>query len=188
MTGFMVFVLLSVLMLRTASLLLGSVALLGFAGITFAGITFADSSIVMDLTTLISTRTMAILLLLGASIFTLRLRDALYFLMAIILSGILMLYPNTFELSHSVTTAFFALYAVISLIIPYILIKTDAHITHRSAMLVALPVSALVITTAIYQIGHIEFPGLAMGVAYIVQAAIYLVYGILISSRILPTR
>jgi hypothetical protein len=66
--------------------------------------------------------------------------------------------------------------------------RDDRVITHRSALLTALPVSALIITTAIYQIGHIEFPGLAMGVAYIIQAIGYLAYGMMISSRLLPTR
>ncbi len=108
--------------------------------------------------------------------------------MAIILSGILMIYPNTFELSLSATTIALALYVLISFIVPYILIRDDTRIGHRSAMLIALPVSALVITTSIYQVGHIEFPGLAMGVAYILQAAVYLVYGMILSSRILPTR
>lgn len=108
--------------------------------------------------------------------------------MAIILSGILMIYPDTFELSIFITTAALALYLLISLIIPYLLMRGERVIAHRSALLVALPLSALVITTAIYQIGHIMFPGLAMGVAYIVQAAVYLIYGIAVSSRLLPAR
>ena len=131
---------------------------------------------------------MAILLLIGASVFTLRSRDAVYFLMAIILSGILMIYPNTFGLSVVITTIALAIYLIISLIVPYSLMRDDSAITHRSALLVAIPVSALVITTAIYQVGYIEFPGLAMGVTYIIQAIVYLAYAMMISSRLLPTR
>ena len=130
---------------------------------------------------------MAIFLLIGASIFTIRLRDAIYFLMAVVLSGILMIYPNTLDLTISVTVIALAVYAIISLLVPYFLMRDDRAISHRSALLVSLPLSALVITTAIYQIGHIEFPGIAMGVAYIIQAVIYLVYGMILSSRILPT-
>jgi hypothetical protein len=130
---------------------------------------------------------MAVFLLIGASVFAIRLREALYLLMAIILSGILMIYPDTFAMSISVTTAALAVYLLISLIVPYILMGDDRAISHRPALLVSLPVSALVITTAIYQIGHIEFPGLAMGLAYILQAVVYLAYGILLSSRIVPT-
>jgi Predicted membrane protein (DUF2339) len=185
-TGFGIFTLLSILMLRSASLLLGFVALLGFGGLTFAGITFVDATLI-DLSSLISTRAMAIFLLIWASIFTLRSRDAIYFLMAIILSGILMIYPDTFSVSISITTVALGIYLLISLVVPYILMRDDRVITHRSALLTALPVSALIITTAIYQIGHIEFPGLAMGVAYIIQAIGYLAYGMMISSRLLPT-
>ncbi len=186
-TGSMVFALLWVLMFRTASLLLGSVALIGFAALTLVGITVADP-IAIDLSTILSTRAMAILLLIGASIFTIRLRDAIYLLMAIILSGILMIYPNMFEMSITITTLALSIYLLISLIVPYILMRDDQMIAHRPALLIALPVSALVITTAIYQVGHIEFPGIAMGVAYIVQAIVYLIYGMIVSSWFLSDR
>jgi hypothetical protein len=185
-SGSLVFALFWVLMFRTASLLLGTVALLGFAWLTLVGITVTDP-VAIDLSAIISTRAMAMFLLLGASVFAIRLREALYLLMAIILSGILMIYPDTFAMSISVTTAALAVYLLISLIVPYILMGDDRAISHRPALLVSLPVSALVITTAIYQIGYIEFPGLAMGVAYILQAVVYLAYGMLLSSRILPT-
>ncbi len=187
-TGFGIFTLLSILMLRSASLLLGFVSLLGFAGLTFAGITFADAGVAIDLSTIISTRAMAIFLLIWASIFTLRSRDAVYFLMAVILSGILMIYPDTFGVSISITSIALVIYLLISLSVPYILMRDTRVITHRSALLVALPLSALVITTAIYQVGQREFPGLALGVAYILQAATYLIYGMIVSSRLLPTR
>jgi hypothetical protein len=185
MTGSCIFMLLGILLFRTASLLLGSIALLGFAWLTLIGITVADP-VDIDISTIISTRVMALLLLIWGSMFTIRLREALYFLMSILLSGILVLYPDTFIMSNFVTVWALVVYGFISFIVPYILMDGSREIAHRAALLISLPVSTLVITTAIYQIGHIVFPGLAMGVAYIVQAVIYLIYGMIISSRIIP--
>ena len=68
---------------------------------------------------------MSIILLIGASIFTLRLRDAFIFFLAVLMSGILMIYPDTFVTHMGITAVAFALYIFAALGMPYILTRSD---------------------------------------------------------------
>ncbi len=68
---------------------------------------------------------MGIILLVGASVFTLRLRDAFVFFLAVLMSGILMIYPNTFVTHMSITLMTFIIYILVALAIPYILTRSE---------------------------------------------------------------
>lgn len=68
---------------------------------------------------------MGVILLVGASIFTLRLRDAFIFFLAVLMSGILMIYPDTFVTHMGVTLMTFIIYILVALAIPYILTRSE---------------------------------------------------------------
>lgn len=69
-----------------------------------------------------------------------------------------MVYPNTFESSTGISLISSLIYLVISLVVPYFLTRTDETLLSKSFLMGSLPISALVITYAIYELGHIKFP------------------------------
>ena len=95
---------------------------------------------------------MSIFLLIGAGIFTLRLRNGFLFFLAIVLSGILMIYPDTFEMAFSYSTIAITLYLVLSLLIPYLMTRDDCPIMHPSFLLGSLPLGALIVSYGLYEI------------------------------------
>lgn len=179
--GASVFCLLSILIIRTSSLLLGSVAIIGFGSVALLGVSTHTGSI--DVDSVLMTKAMGILLLIGASIFTLRLRDVFLFFLAILLSGILSIYPDTFGDSLFLSSLIVVAYWVFSLLIPFLLTRDSKPLVHRSFLLGSLPLSALVVTYALYNLGQREFPGLTLGLAYILLAVVYLLYAMVTGSR-----
>ncbi len=107
---------------------------------------------------MILVKCMSIILLIGASIFTLRLRDASVFFLAVLMSGILMVYPNTFATHMSITVMAFVVYIFATLSIPYMLTRSADPILQKVFLLASLPLSALVVSYGIYEFGHEKFP------------------------------
>lgn len=187
LVGISVFLLLGFASIKLMSHLLASVALVWFGILTFLGIVTVDMNLAMESTTILLVKVMSILLLVGASIFTLHLRDAFVFFLAALMSWILMVYPNTFDTHVGITLISFLIYIFGVLIIPYILTRSEKPIAQKGFLLVSLPLSALIISWGIYELGHEIFPWIAMGLAYIVQALVYLGYAIVVWSKFLPT-
>ncbi len=182
--GASVFCLLSILIIRTSSLLLGSIAVMGFGMVALLGVSTHTG--VIDIDSILATKAMGIFLLIGASILTLRIRDVFLFFLAILLSGVLMIYPDTFGDSLFFSSLIVVAYWFFSLLIPFFLTRDTKPITHRSFLLGSLPLSALVVTYAIYELGQREFPGLTLGLAYILLAGVYLLYAMVTGSRFFP--
>lgn len=104
------------------------------------------------MTEIILTKCMSIFLLIGAGIFTLRLRNGFLFFLAIVLSGMLMIYPDTFERAFSYSTIAITLYLIISLILPYIMTRDSRPIMYPSFLLGSLPISALIVSYGLYEV------------------------------------
>lgn len=172
--------------IRTSSLLLATVAIGGFGILNFLGISTVDSGVSMNIESIMLMKWVSIILLIGASIFAFRLRDAFIFFLAIIMSGILLVYPNTFSEYSYITISSFLLFWILSLLVPYILTRDNTALSQKSFLLASLPLSALVVSYAIYQIWQDMFPWIWMGVAYIFQAILYLLYAFITGSRFFP--
>lgn len=172
--------------LRAASNLLASVAVVGFGILTLLWITTVNIPIDSVDNSIILVKCMSIVLLIGASIFSLRLRDAFIFFLAVFMSGILMVYPDTFATHMNITVIAFIVYFLLALVIPYILTRSEKLILQSGFLLVSLPLSALIISYGIYEVGQVRFPWIGMGVAYILQAIVYLGYAIIAGSRFFP--
>jgi Predicted membrane protein (DUF2339) len=183
--GVSILCLLSIVILRTSSLLLSLVSLGWFGLLCLLGIATLDTASV-DPASLIMTKGMAIVLLVWASIFTFRLRDALIFFLSIIMSGILLIYPDSFENIPVLTSLAFFSYLVISLLVPYVLIRDESPLLRKAFLYGSLPIGALVVSYGIYQVGSKEFPWLALGLAYIWQALIYLMYAFFAGASFFP--
>lgn len=171
--------------IKMVSNLLSSVAVIGFGIIVLLGITSMNIMFI-DNESILLVKLMSIILLVWASVFTLRLRDAFTFFLAVLMSGILMVYPNTFETHMGITILAFIVYIFASLIIPYILTRSENVVIHRAFLLASLPLSALVVSYGIYELGHEKFPWIAMGLAYILQASLYLWYAMIAGSKFFP--
>ncbi len=172
--------------LKAASNLLASVAVIGFGILTILWISTVHIPLESVDNSIILVKCMSIILLVGASIFTLRLRDAFIFFLAVLMSGILMIYPDTFVTHMSVTLMTFIIYILVALAIPYILTRSEKLILQSWFLLASLPVSALVVSYGIYELGHEKFPWIGMGFAYILQAIVYFGYAIIAGSRFFP--
>ncbi len=119
---------------------------------------------------------MSIILLMWVSIFTLKLKDATIFLMGIIMSGIMVLYPDTFVDSLWASLVTSLIYLLLSLSVPYILTTHKNQVSHHSFLLASLPISTLVVSTAVYQFWQERFTWITMGLLFIIEAIIYLMY------------
>ena len=95
---------------------------------TLLGISTANIPVESIDNSIILVKCMSIILLVGASIFTLRLRDALVFFLAVLMRGILMIYPDTFVTHMNITGIAFVIYIFTALGIPYILTRSDKAI------------------------------------------------------------
>lgn len=123
-----------------------------------------------DLQSIMMIKGMALLLFLGASFFALRLQDAFVYFLAIVMSGILFIMPNTSALFPLLTALPVIIYLLGSFLVPLLLNRKRDGVQHQVFSLIALPISALVVSYMIYQFGQERFPGIAMGLAYILQA------------------
>lgn len=184
--GASIFCTLWLAILRSSSIFLSIVAICGFGALNLFGILTMDSTVIMNTESIMLMKWMSILIFIGASIFAFRLRDAFIFFLATIISGILLIYPNTFSNYFGITLFSFLTFWFLSLLVPYILTRNDSQIGQKSFLLASLPLSALIISYAIYQIWQDLFPWIWMGVAYIFQAIIYLIYAFIAGSRFLP--
>lgn len=153
-----IFVVLGTMVVRLRSTLLSTIALGGFGIIALLGFSTADTVVALDTQSILAVKIMGIVLLIGASIFTLRLRDAMIFLLSIIIAGIFTIYPNVAHgyLGISLVTSVF--YLICSLLVPYVLTATKELLQHRPFLLASLPLSALVVSYGVYQIGEEQFP------------------------------
>jgi len=99
----------------------------------------------------------SILLLVSASVFAVILRDARVYLLSIVVSGILLIFPDTFYGYFGISLIAAVLYALISLVVPYILLVRGS-LTAQSALLVGFPIASIIIAYSIYQFGQERFP------------------------------
>jgi Predicted membrane protein (DUF2339) len=183
--GSSIFVLLSFLIIRLSSVMLSvfSVFAFGLFLILWAGSIGYHAE---DMPSILSLRIIALLVLLGSSIFASRLRTGIVFFLWIIMSGILLIYPDTTEMLPFFSIVSGGIYLALSLIAPYILTQKEQKIEHYGFLLGSLPISAIVITYSIYQFLHVGASGMTLGFAYIVLAWLYLAYGYISASRFYP--
>lgn len=160
-------------------------AVIGLGVFSFLGINSLYIADIVTSTDILLIKGMALFLLIGASVFAIRLKDAAIYFFATIASGLLIAYPNTVLGYLSTTILAYSVYFILSFVIPYILMqKTGEGLQRKPFLLGSLPVGAIIIAYGIYQIGHLHFPGVALGVAYIAQAIVSLGYAVFISQKL----
>lgn len=69
--------------------------------------------------------------------------NALVYFLSIVLSGFMLIYPNTFETAPFLTILTSVLYTILSLAVPVFFFHRE-NITQKTLVLASLPVSALV--------------------------------------------
>lgn len=181
--GITLFCNIGVALWKTGSLLLGWLGLIGLTWVILAGNT--------NLTTLIESQDtfivkgFSLLLLVGASIFTLRLKSVSLFLFGVIASGFLIMYPNSVSLSLTWTAGIYILYSIISYGVPYFILQnmTDAE---KPYLLASFPISTIITSYGIYQIGSLHFPGIALWGAYMIYAFITLSSAYFMTQKLFP--
>ena len=109
---------------RVYSSRMGGVALSGFAIFLFLGI--STSSLDTEIWTLVdmlSVKVMALFLLIFGSVFALRMRDMMMYFLAVVLSGILLIYPNLMERAPGITLLAYSVFTGITFLIPVLLVR-----------------------------------------------------------------
>ena len=108
---------------RVYSSRMGGVALSGFAIFLFLGI--STSSLDTEMWTLVDmlSMVMALFLLIFGSVFALRMRDMMMYFLAVVLSGILLIYPNLMERASDITLIAYGIFTSITFLIPALLLS-----------------------------------------------------------------
>ena len=185
--GMSIFILVGISTFLTASLLLPLVSVVWFWCFLLLGISSLASAVIFDPTVIIMTKLLALWLLLGGSFLSLRATNAIVYFMSIVLSGFILIYPDTFDVFPFFTILAYIFYTILSLLVPVFFFNRD-DIAQKALVLASLPVSALIWVYMIYQsVGDGYLSGMATWGLYMIQAFVYLLYAIFIKSKIVST-
>ena len=109
---------------RVYSSRIGGISLFGFAIFLFLGISTASLDIDMwTFVDMLSVKAMALFLLIFGSVFALRMRDMMMYFLAVVLSGILLIYPNLMERAPGITLLAYSVFTGITFLIPVLLVR-----------------------------------------------------------------
>lgn len=109
---------------RVYSSRIGGISLFGFALFLFLGISTTSLDIEMwTFVDILSVKAMALFLLLFGSVFALRMRDMMMYFLAVVLSGILLIYPNLMERAPGITLFAYSVFSGITFLIPVLLVR-----------------------------------------------------------------
>ncbi len=173
--SFFVFVLLGLVFVRSNSILIGIVSVIGYGLILLLWLWTIGIQDILTPEAVFLSKISACFLLLAASIISILKQDARLYLLAIVVSGILLIFPDTYYNYFWISLFSAILYTLISLVVPYIFLVRGNTISQTS-LLATLPITNIVIVYSIYQVFSEKFPGLILGWMYVLQALVTLIY------------